>query len=356
MASRPLVFLIHGMGTYDEKWADPFIATLDERIKANEYSRLAGKAIKDLVEFVPLVYDNYFEDTTKAWKEATAAILQQASPAEKGIFEDAIAWSDGLDPNSKAEQFAWTHLVDVLLWRAHPLIRNAIKTKIAGGIAEAIVKRLKADPASLLNTSIVSHSLGTSVAKHALEDLARGGWTGGGPGFDPAFFRFSSLHTVANVTRLLDFEGIYGAYAGVVKPGPAGDPQSYCSYFASYTHKLDPFATVRPFEPPDWSHSMLDVKSVDHLHELNVHALEHYTLHPLVHITMLRSWLGYHVISAEEELAAIGRFPKIGEKMEEEARKRLATVSGQAENALGVTPDIVDLLKAVTLFFREVAA
>lgn len=40
--------------------------------------------------------------------------------------------------------------------------------------------------------------------------------------------------------------------------------------------------------------------------------------------------------------------------MEDEARKRYATVSDQAENALGVTPDMVDLLKAVTLFFREV--
>jgi len=354
MASRPLVFLIHGMGKHDGTWAEGFVSTLDKCIVKHKYRNLVGRKISELVEFVPIVYDNYFEDTTAAWKKNSAAILEQASPAEKEIFESAVDWAAGLDPQSKAEEFAWTHAVDVLLWRAHPLIRNAVKTQVADRITGSIVKRLKDNPADLLNTSIVSHSLGTSVCKHVLEDLSRGGWSMGRTGFDPTFFHFTSLHTVANICALLDFPGYYGAYAGFVKPGPSGDPDSYCKYFACYANQFDPFAVVRPFEPPQWNHDMFDVKRVNHVHDLNVHALEHYALHPLVHITMFRSWLGYHTVPAEEEITAISNFATIGPKITKAAQNRLKELVSRSSGAIGSTPDLVDVLKGITLFYREV--
>ena len=53
--------------------------------------------------------------------------------------------------------------MDVFLWVTSPMLRNVIKNDVALVLTSNVVARRKDDP--MVNTSFVSHSLGTAVAE-----------------------------------------------------------------------------------------------------------------------------------------------------------------------------------------------
>lgn len=344
MSEKPLVFLIHGMGVHKKGWSNDFVNKLTEC--AGTFQYFNGKVLGDLVDFQEVTYDNYFTKALENWNTNAAKILALSAPNQRELVEKALGWIEGC--SVQQDNFTWTHVADVLLWRLAPYLKNPIKNHIAEQITGKIIERIHLSPGKSVRCSVISHSLGTSVAHETLEDLARGSWSSGTNGFDPSFFHFENLHMIANVSRILQTEH-YPVYSGKVHPGPFGDANSYCCHYYTYRHELDPFTWVLPFLP-SWSVNLFDDKQVSHIHQLNVHDMLHYLVHPRVHITILRSLLGYKVVNGAEELSALTQFKNIN--LPPDQIKIIQDKAKLAAEALGASPDIIDVLKGLALYFK----
>lgn len=351
--TNSLVFAIHGMGEHEKDWEKPFINVIDESIREHKYSAIL-KELKDrklgsvtgLIDFKPIAYSDVFSDLLEAWADNAAdAIAQSKSLPERSKIERATNWleKEG-NPN---DSFVWTHLLDVFLWVTSSYVRMRVKSMVGKKLTSTYAARRTADKTRRTRISIVSHSLGTSVAMQTLHDLFAGAWGEGATDWTSKDFRIDSYHTVANVSDLLNLAGDYSPYDGMVRPGPPGDPGSCILYFNNYRHDLDPFTLVRAFNPPNWSLDLFDSIPVRHIRDVNVHALEHYALHPSVHIRMLRSWFGYDCVSWEEEVRAQKHFPDQTNAEGKVLAKKVDTIAGLAERNLGVSPDLLDILKSV---------
>ncbi|KIH77730.1 hypothetical protein SAMN05660860_01216 [Geoalkalibacter ferrihydriticus] len=345
MAEKPLVFLVHGMGAHPPGWSAAFVKILRKASKS--YAFFQERHLADLIEFHEVCYDQIFRNTLANWEENSRRILQLAAPMDREMVEKALGWMEGLA--EEQDNFVWSHVADVALWKLAPYLKKMVKTEVATQITGRIHERLAASPVKDVSCAVIAHSLGTSVTSETLMDLARGSWTEGEQGFDPRFFRFECLHMIANVARILETPA-YPVYPGPVRPGPAGEANSYCRHYYNYRHDLDPFTRVRTFRP-DWDERSYHDKNVSHIHALNVHGMEHYALNPLVHISILRSLCGYRCISGAEERDALAGFTQI--KGISKARiEELRAHARQAQEALGEAPDVIDILKGVALYFR----
>ena len=157
---------------------------------------------------------------------------------------------------------------------------------------------------------------------------------------------------MSNVSKILEMDN-YPVYDGVVQPGPAGEAGSFCQRFFNYRNKFDPFTLLKTFDP-GWHPNFYNSKKIAHIHDKNVHALKHYADHPLVHISMLRSFLGFSAVSRDEELAAIANFKDIDpEKLETEKLTAIKETLENARTAITDTPDVIDLMKGLSFFETE---
>ena len=353
MAAKPLVFLLHGMGDYAPGWESPFVKALDGAIKQNEYEALltmsGGKSIANAMELIPINYSGYFSTLIKSWQEKSQEVIALASPAMQPKVTRAVGWLT--ESEMKKNEFIWTHLMDVFFWLTSFNLRNLVKNLVADTIVSAYLKRRQQDEFERFRTSLVSHSLGTAVAHHTIQDMASGAWKSGTNGFAPSWFHFDTMHTIANVSKLLAFDSNYPVYDGLVRPGAFGDPASYTLYFCDYRHPLDPFCLPAPFKPTNWPVALFDAQQPSHVHQLNVHAIEHYVANPVVHIRLLRGWFGYDCITAKEELDALNSFKMLKPPDKQSDAQQLATSIAQT---VGSSPDLIDIIKGVALIARSI--
>lgn len=348
MTNKRLVFLIHGMGTHTKGWSKEFLDQLEK--DAKDYDQLKSVKIRDAVNFKEIVYDNIFTGALNAWSDTAKSLIDGAPALEAEMIKKAIGWLTGL--KSQENNFGWTHAADVLLWHISPFFRNSIKTEVANIIVKEVVSEIKASPFRLVNGSVISHSLGCSVAHDTLTDIASGAFRGQRTDFGlrPEFFHFESFHTFANVSRILERSG-YPVYGGPVQPGQNGDAGSYCNHFYNYRNRYDPFTIARPFEP-NWHVRSYHDKKCAHVYDKNTHSLAHYIRNPIVHIPLLRSILGdYDVIGGDEEVIAVDKFLDIGPAITEKAWERIDIRVDNAVGAMGSSTDVIDLMKGAALFF-----
>ena len=355
MADKTLVFLLHGMGVHKEGWSTPVQEALNTHAQTYAFfkTKKNGKDIADLVDFHELVYDNVFETATTNWDKQSRKLLEEVAPEDKDTAERAVGWLDGM--GKKEDNFAWTHAVDVLLWRFSSFVRNTIKTQVAAEVTREVVERSKRSDLRQVRCMMISHSLGTAVAHDTLADIAAGRFTTPGApinGFHPKGFRFAALHTIANVSKILELDG-YPVYSSRIRPGPNGDDASYCVKFFNYHNKFDPFTVPRPFEP-DWPVQIYNDKAVSHLYDKNPHAIEHYLLNPKVHAPMLRSIMGdARTVTSAEETEAIRKFKQFQLKGTEAAKEKVRKKINDAVESMGKSMDMIDFVKGIQLFFGE---
>lgn len=276
--ARPIVFMLHGMGTHEPGWADGAFGILDKRATS---FRDSWKIVTHELE-----YDSKFRDLLAAWARNSKQIVSDAQPANKEPLKQVVGWLNDADKDT----FAWTAAADVFLWRTSSTIRKLVVNHVANQVAPVIAR---APAGQARNVHFVAHSLGTAVLHELLSALATSAWTPEGDatvdGLAPTRWRPMAIHTIANVSRALELSR-NPVYASPVKPGPTGDPVSYCQKFRNYGHALDPFAHIAPFEPP-WatdpryeSFRPLRVKDPK-----KVHALESYLELPVVNVPMIES-------------------------------------------------------------------
>ena len=151
-----------------------------------------------------------------------------------------------------------------------------------------------------------------------------------GKAFDPINSKAKVLTTVCNVSRLLQTE--VKALESKVQPGFPGQPARVCEYFFTMRHQLDPFGIPQPFDPQNWP----DAATISagrylrcmpkHIHQLNVHDINHYLVNPEIHVPLFRLLTTQAAISDDEFENAKNRFPPFGKLGDETAiaiRKRL---------------------------------
>lgn len=313
MAKHALVF-VHGMGEYTEAWHKSAMSVLSTAFA--EYSGFQGTAFADLVEPVPVVYSTLFTKLRQQWKDDVALIkntageqLEAIDKAEKAKVEkeiDSIADKIGAGGDS----FAWTHAMDVVLYRFFSLTRHAVNVDVAEQILS------KATGLAFNGWSVIAHSLGTAVIHNTLHSLYSTQLIPGQPPLKPAETRPKVLAMIANVSRVVQLPGLK-VFSSKVSPGSALLDRA-CQIYLNVRHQWDPFTIPQPFIPdPGWPDAItFNSKQYQHIRPSHlrlkqyrdVHDLEHYLMNPRVHVPIFRGIFGDGMFPDPEFTRACEKF------------------------------------------------
>jgi hypothetical protein len=294
------------MGKHDDDWADLPIQKLEELY--NSFDRdpplLTRKTFQERIQTVPLRYDNVFRETLQEWADNNETLGQHAD----GLGADVITRLTGWLDNDDLTTFAWTHAADVLLYRGSSLMRERVKVHVANQLATAIHDAIQADD----SWSVLAHSLGTSVLMDSLHALFTHEFPGLPGGFNPQNAQANLVMMVANVSRVL--QTTPAAYDSTVKPGVPGAADRGCQLYLNAAHSLDPFLVPKPFDPERWPdqdpvpNALYKRIGLSHIHQANVHDLEHYLEHPALHIPLFRALTWDKSIPQDQEQEKLDSF------------------------------------------------
>lgn len=297
-----LLFVMHGMGRHVPDWAETTVDLLHGLPAMYDYAWFEQNgSLDEHVEIVPIAYDAVFDHHLQEWGANSRALREKA--AEFGVdISGALGW---LERASATEQnFFWTHVVDVLLYRFFSIVTAEVRLRVRLQITEVLEARMRGG--AIVSASVLAHSLGTSVAHDSLALLgSQPVQTDLGP--NSAWMvrnhRFANVFMCANVSRVLETQP--KVYESVMRP-PGGGAESYVDAYYNFRHELDPFPMVRQFAPVGWSPTrFVAAEESEKVLQFNVHGLEHYLEDPRVHIPILRATIGHWVVSPQEEAAAV---------------------------------------------------
>lgn len=304
--SKHQVFLIHGMGSFEQHWSLDIQKQLRDIFAS--YKKVAGKNLIDHYEFVEITYNDVFEAWRQQWKDdaQSASIAATKLGLDTGVAQKLLT----LAKASGGDSFFQTHVLDVIMFR----YLTPVAEEVCQSVRKQILGRLNAFPQNdRPQWSVIAHSLGTSVIHDTLQAMFSQPVDGVllGDTYRPYY-----IFMIANVSNLLwNREGNF--YASDVRPHVV-DSLGMCWKYGNFKHELDPISQVDPFSPPrDWfpadlpkSRVYIDIK-IDKadIQDLNVHDLSHYLSHPNVHIPIIKTLLDWpEIISAPEEKSALSKW------------------------------------------------
>jgi hypothetical protein len=304
------VFLVHGMGAYvdpqgklDPAWHQGALEALSTAADEQEVLDLNGDRLASEVEFVPVHYDHIFHELARNWESNSETL---------GKFQQFAALADLFTGAGELkENFFWTHVADVMMYFASPIVRRAVIESVKAQLLE----RLQDD--TIAKWSVIAHSLGTAVAHDAVDDFIREYhvekdqyW------YTPP----QLLAMISNVSRVLQRRNT-SVYASHAAPHITG-----CKAFLTADHDYDPFTWPRPFRPsggvwdaardPFAAFRYFDPTGLNHVHlpedldpadlsssplrflrSNSPHDFSHYVANPRVHLPIL-AWLSGQLVES----------------------------------------------------------
>lgn len=298
---KHILFCIHGMGEHDDTWHEKGLRVLKSAF--GDFERLGQLDFDATFLLVPIVYNDILKETREranadftAFRGAVLAGIGAGDAGSREIvgrqldkYQDLIGAGD--------ENFIWTHILDVILYRFSHTIRMGIDVSVAEQMLAVLSQT------EHTTWSVLAHSLGTSVAHNVINSLHNTGFPDAP--LAPLESRCNTLAMISNVSRVLQREDAK-VFETNVKPGSATAGR-LCSCYLNARHKLDPFSVVKPFEPDLWpdtatfSTSRYQMLRPAHIHfeatELpRVHDFDYYLLNPRVHVPLFRSIIGRRII------------------------------------------------------------
>lgn len=299
------IFLLHGMGNFEEGWAKPAEDALKEYYARYSFSKEVP--FGENFEVVPITYNDIFDRYLAEWR-IHADNLGPWGKLTVPIGNTAVKEMTKIATGAPGDNFTARYLGDVMLYMLTN-IREPVKVQVLERITSTL------EPGAADGWSIIAHSLGTRVITDSLQALFTD------PALAPkalAFGRPKVLMTVANVSRLLEklAEKLLKKAQGDVYMNavfPSLDPRSgACRRFVNAAHELDPFLAPWPFNPPHgfgntggppsdtslYRHVQIQARD---LTGSNPHALLHYLKHPKVHQAFFQSLLGFSDVSIFSE-------------------------------------------------------
>lgn len=313
---RHVLFLVHGMGDnvgadggIERDWHDRARATLASLYE--QYRILGMVPFDERFEVVPIHYDAVFNDLISHWADQSAALKASGVPLT-GIVERTFDWLD--QGAQQDDNFAWTHVADVVLYRFFPLVRQRVKAHVG----KSLLAALKPDSAGAVTSwSVISHSLGCVVTHDVLH--AMDATTPGEPGIsilDAMVPSATLVAMISNVSKVM--ENDISVYDSQVAPPTGIRPNTACFHYLNVNNRFDPFIVPERFDPKDdpvWkaakqAKTFLDVR-IDSVHEANTHSFANYLANPNCHIPLFEHVAGRGSISGSEKTAALESFRKV---------------------------------------------
>ncbi len=322
MASKHLLFLVHGMGEFPEGWSRDVQGTLEKAYK--QYPQIKFIAFSRRFQCHEIRYDDEFQALRRLWSEQAQGLGDFI--AGQGITDEILRRLNRLGELIDKDTFVTTHIVDVLLYRFARQTASAVRDSVRRQILDVLAGQ---DGSQGLTWSVIAHSLGTSVIHDALHGLysdtalaARGSLG--------AVTRPRAVVMVANVSRVLQSD--VRVYHSLVRPG-APDDQHVARHFVNCRHEWDPFPAPRAFRPkPDWPSAEIREQGLfrqvdtNAIEQLNVHGFTHYLRNPKVHAAIFNALLDRELIDgptvegahrAFVESTPQGRFESLVDELKE---------------------------------------
>ena len=303
------LFIMHGMGRHVPDWAESTVALLHSLPDRYGYAWFeANGALEEHVDAVPIDYDDVFDHYLQQW--GTSAEELGAQAGDHGVdIGSILGWLEGADETE--ENFFWTHVVDVVLYRFFSIVTAEVRLRVRSQIAAELERQ--GENGGIVQASVLAHSLGTSVAHDSLALLGtQPVESENGPNYSFMLgnHRFANVFMCANVGRVLETHP--KVYQSVVRP-PGSGP-SYVDAYFNFRHRYDPFPMVRPFGPVGWNPILFRERGdFEKVRQFNVHGLEHYLEDPRVHIPILRATVGEWSVTPAQEQSAIAQYEAMQE-------------------------------------------
>lgn len=317
--AKNTVFIIHGMGVHKPGWtADesgpiPVLARV-----ANQYSGFSDQApLSDVVEFKEISYNDVFTKILARWEELADEIKGKLPEATPSAIKDI---TEKLAAVNEPDNWFSTHALDVVFYWGFPLIRRLVQLRVATKMMKTISQHAPRASGEDRKYILIAHSLGTTIAHDSIHKMAKTSWLGneelslaavnamdpddqvsaadleaaisrfGIHPFGPGLFKFDAIYMISNTSRLLQ-KAASSAYQSVVKPmfSAGGPTANSCRRLINVDHFLDPVSKIRRHRAEEaWPNAARfgtakDMFDIRHIHDVNVHALEHYLIHPRVH-------------------------------------------------------------------------
>ena len=311
---KHILFFVHGMGVYvneddaaDDEWG--IGATKALKSQYNKYPSLVSP-FDEVFEPVYINYDTIFNNVLKRWASEAKIITDSGIEAAE-IATRMVHWlSEGAHTD---DNFAWTHVGDVILYRFFNLVRQHVKIKVAKQIHNALEPN---GDGAVTRWSIIAHSLGTAVTHDVIHAMSSATPNEAGiPILDALVPKANVIAMIANVSKTLENDA--KVYSSAVVP-----PIS-CDVYLNANNKYDPFVMEKLLVPdrfnpvgrPQWDAAVSDDKFYNiesaNIHEVNVHSIDNYLVNPVVHIPLLRALCGPGSIPSSLELKALNDFEEI---------------------------------------------
>lgn len=284
---RHQIFLVHGMGEFEPGWSDGIVQQLGGLF--DSYPVLKEEGWREFFEFKELRYDQVFEAWRQQWRDDAASVagtltqLKLDSGAARHLVDAARA--------PTGNSFWQTHVLDVVGYR----YMLAVAQEVWRELQTQMLAHLQSFP-SLPDYSVIAHSLGSAVAYEALHAMISAT-----PSL-PSGQRPVHFLAVSNTARLL-WNRTADVYDKKVGPSVT-DHQGLCNHFMNLRHELDPVCQVQSFHPPAprwfsepstaervYTDVLLPAADISS-QQPNIHSMEHYLSHPLVHVPLLRRLAG----------------------------------------------------------------
>lgn len=321
---KHILFFVHGMGSYvnasgtpNHTWSRAAAKALKQQY--DRYGLLRGVPFEERFEVVHVNYDTEFHKLLKRWDEEGQQILASGDASASDVGK-LLSWIQG--GSQTDDNFAWTHVSDVILYRFFSLVRQRIKVHVANQFRATLAPN--ADGA-VDRWSVIAHSLGTIVTHDVLHALdATTPNQAGISILDSMVPAANVVAMIANVSKIM--ENDVDVYDSLVVPSSAIQMHSACFRYMSCNNQFDPFVIPEPFDPAGhtaWdvalaNESFLDIET-ENVHDLNVHSIENYLVNPAVHVPLFEQLVGAGSILDGEKQDAFASFDNIPDETVEEA-------------------------------------
>src|ERR1700679_3726412 len=170
---KRVLFLIHGMGENSPTWSDQVIAEL--KTASTQYNYFQKNPINDnSLTIIPISYFQILNDYLSQWNNDAAQLSAYVKAHQVNLPVDMTGWLNGCSPTQ--QNFFWTHLSHVLLYRFFPIVTAQIRTSVMSDIANGLTQASQGN--EVPKATFMAFSLGTSVGHDSLAELGTQGVNG----------------------------------------------------------------------------------------------------------------------------------------------------------------------------------
>jgi hypothetical protein len=252
MAQKPVVLIIHGMGTHtDASVKEEFNIGLKQCM---EFFGNSDFDANDAFTLKTFNYSEYWDEKRKKFAEHLNGDIKDSLSLKPSLIQKILSVTAEFD----GDDFLYTHVLDVLFYltgalRGHQLIKLH---KAIGDEIEASVNDLNGQ-----RFIVVAHSLGTAFIHDCLTQLYT-------HRLDPINFGLDQLWSVATVSRLTHMvTRMADPMSSIVTDHSVTTP-GVCKEFYPVYNDFDPFCWFKRYTRSPNEGMLINTKHVRDLHKI----------------------------------------------------------------------------------------